>query len=279
VAKQKQQWWSQQFLDALESCTDRGRLSRGRGYAGPSRMLSCKIEGHRVHTVMRGRVNPYFGVHKEPRYQVSFGLKKIPQASWKTILKQISQNAGWLSRLLLGEVPEDIERAFEKSACSLLPRHKKELISQCSCPDPANPCKHVAGTCYHIADQLNHDPFLLFQLRGLSQAALHTELVKFPLGKALSANLQQDADLSPEVMTCRYPPAPPTCAPESMTTKAFWQGQHLPDEADKTGETDLPALIIRREGDAPAFWNRDNSFIEAISEIYRQVPLKNPEFK
>jgi uncharacterized Zn finger protein len=36
---------------------------------------------------------------------------------------------------------------------------------------------------------------------------------------------------------------------------------------------------LSREGDAPAFWHRDNSFIEAISEIYRQVPLKNPEFK
>ncbi len=52
-------------------------------------------------------------------------------------------------------------------------------------------------------------------------------------------------------------------------------GARLPEIEKDTETSAVPALIIRREGDAPPFWGRDNSFIEAMSEIYMRVQRKN----
>lgn len=264
-------WWGKRFLTALESCTDSGRLQRGRSYAGPSRLLEFKIDGDLIRSRIRGNINPYFGVYKEPRYNVEIRLKNIPASKWKIIIKQLTGNAGWLSRLMLGEVPEDIDKAFAGTAHSLLPRSPRELQTQCSCPDWANPCKHVAGTYYHVAQLMDQDPFLLFQLRGLTRDSLERELVKSPLGSALAKQLQEEQVCVPEPAANRYPSAPSEKTRLSMSYKQFWGGKRLPKAPAKEDEAGVPALIIRREGDNPPFWSRENSFIEAMSEIYLRV--------
>jgi uncharacterized Zn finger protein len=271
MAKITRTWWGERFLEALESCTDSGRLQRGRSYAGPRRLLTFHIKDNVIQSTVRGNINPYFGVYKEPRYKVEIQLNKIPAAAWKDIIAQLSRNAGWLSRLLLGEVPEDIEDAFANTRYHFLPHSSKELQTDCSCPDWANPCKHVAGTYYHVAGMLDQDPFLLFELRGLTKAALHKELVKSPLGKALSENLQADELPEPEPLANQYPPVPLAPLAESLDYKQFWNGSRLPEPEENNATPSVPALIIRREGDFPPFWPKDNSFIEAMSEIYRLV--------
>lgn len=268
-------WWGQRFLRALESCTDPGRLQRGRGYAGASRLLAFQIHDDAVRARMRGNVNPYYGVYKEPRYEIEIRLEKIPARQWQTIIERLTENAGWLSRLLLDEVPEDIDQAFANTGHSLLPRSARDLHTQCSCPDWANPCKHVAGAYYHVASLMDRDPFLLFQLRGLSREALHKQLVKSPLGKALAARLREEQTPHPEPAVNRYPPAPVTQAETSLSYKEFWNGKRSPAEQNGNGESGIAALIIRREGDAPPFWPRENSFIEAMSEIYERVQAYN----
>jgi uncharacterized Zn finger protein len=264
-------WWGERFLAALESCTDSGRLQRGRSYAGPRRLLAFEIKDNIIQSTVRGNINPYFGVYKEPRYKVEIQLKKISAKAWKDIIARLSRNAGWLSRLLLGEMPEDIEDAFADTRYHLLPHSSKELQTHCSCPDWANPCKHVAGTYYHVAGRLDQDPFLLFELRGLTKTALHKELVKSPLGKALSESLQADELPEPEPLANRYPPVPRVPPAESLDYKHFWSGSRLPEPAENNAIPSVPALIIRREGDFPPFWPRENSFIEAMSEIYHLV--------
>ena len=46
----------------------------------------------------------------------------------------------------------------------------------CTCPDQANPCKHLAATAYVLAEKLDRDPYLLFLLRGRSAAQVEEEL-------------------------------------------------------------------------------------------------------
>ena len=276
MAKLTSTWWGERFLEALEAATDAGRLQRGRSYAGPSRLLEFHIDGAKITAKVRGNVNPYFGVYKEPKYSLDIALQPIPAAAWKGIVERLAANAGWLSRLLLGEVPEDIETAFRAAGHTLLPYRAQDLKSQCSCPDYANPCKHIAGTYYHLAQLIEQDPFLLFQLRGLSREALHRELAKTPLGKALSAQLKaDDQPPTPEPRPQRFPAAP-LVPNEAMDLHAFWQGGRLPDAVPEPPPA-IPALLLRRAGDRPGFWHRDNAFIEAMSEVYRVVEGKNRE--
>ncbi|QBQ55658.1 SWIM zinc finger family protein [Nitrosococcus wardiae] len=287
MAKISRTWWGQRFLEALERCTDPGRLSRGRSYSSPRRLLSFSLEGATIKAKIRGNVNPYFGVYKEPRYQVEIQLRSIPSKAWTGIIQRLGSNAGWLSRLLLNEMPDDIEEAFAASQQTLLPGSEKDLKTDCTCPDWANPCKHVAGVYYHVAHLLDHDPFLLFQLRGLSKEKLQQKLAKTPLGQALANELLPQEELTPEGVSHRYPQPNLHPVEKNLTYKAFWSGHSLPDrsghpqEAPREGaprpSSGVPALLIKKQGDYPPFWERDNSFIEAMEHIYQQVQAKNKE--
>jgi len=268
-------WWGERFLEALEQCTDPGRLSRGRSYSRPGRMLSFSIKGAEISARLRGNINPYFGVYKEPRYTVKIHLKPIPAKKWKQILRRLARNAGWLTRLLMNEMPDDIEGAFKGSGVSLLPRSRADLNTACTCPDWANPCKHVAGTYYKVAALLDQDPFLLFELRGITREELRKELSRTSLGKALATEMKEGLDLEPEPVASRFTAPARIPLKEEIGLRNFWQGGKIPDMPPTAKGPGVPALLIKKQGDYPPFWPRDNSFIEAMEAVYRQVWIKN----
>ena len=82
-------------------------------------------------------------------------------------------------------MPTSIETLFAGQNLHLLPQAKGDLINECSCPDYAEPCKHVAGVYYKVASLLDHDPLLLFHLRGMDAKKLQKKQATSALGKAL----------------------------------------------------------------------------------------------
>ncbi|NJK61504.1 MAG: hypothetical protein HC921_01405 [Synechococcaceae cyanobacterium SM2_3_1] len=276
MAQMSRSWWGQKFIEALESFTDPARLSRGRSYATEARIKSFTIQDQMVIAQVRGNVNPYFEVYKEPLYTTTIEFNPITPAKWSAVIAYIASKAGFISRLLLNEIPENIEDAFATLGLHLLPRSQKDFKTSCSCPDFSNPCKHIAGVHYWIAAQLDRDPFLLFELRGLSREALKIELAKSPLGKALAADLaamEQDP-----VKVTHYFSKPQIVQPTSdLDLKDFWQGQkHLPQGIENSSPSVISGLLIKKQGDFPSFWQRDNSFIAAMEELYQRVK-NNPK--
>jgi uncharacterized Zn finger protein len=58
--------------------------------------------------------------------------------------------------------------------------------------------------------------------------------------------------------------------------KAFWQGDNaLPLVTSITEKTAASAVLIKKGGSYPAFWHRDNSFIEVMETIYTRIVDKN----
>ena len=196
-------WWGQKFITAIESFTDSARLGRGRSYARGGKILEFAVNKGEIEATIRGSVNPYFGVYKEPRYHTVVKIKPIPQNDWSKIIQSMAKNASFVSKLLLNEVPENIESSFRAVNKNLLPRSESDFQTSCSCPDYSNPCKHIAGLCYRFASELDEEPFLLFELRGLTQEKLHQELAKTPLGRALIAGLKTQ-ELTPIPITSYY---------------------------------------------------------------------------
>jgi uncharacterized Zn finger protein len=78
--------------------------------------------------------------------------------------------------LLAGEMPQNIEEVFTANGLSLFPLTKFDIHSQCSCPDQANPCKHIGAVYYLLGDRFSEDPFVLFQLRGRTKEQIITAL-------------------------------------------------------------------------------------------------------
>jgi uncharacterized Zn finger protein len=127
-----------------------------------------------------------------------------------------------------------------------------------------------------VAAELDQDPFLLFQLRGLSKASLQRELVKTPLGQALSTELS--AQNSAPVAVESYYSKPTLMEADEESLKVFWQGRkRLPQKIEVAAQSGVAAIVVKKQEDFPPFWNKDGSFIEAMEELYLRVKTKNKE--
>jgi uncharacterized Zn finger protein len=272
-------WWGQRFIEALEQFTDPARLGRGRSYASGGRILDYKLANGTVTAKVRGSINPYFGVYKEPIYQTSITIKAITPANWTKVIRQIASRADLVTKLLMNEMPDTIEDAFSELDLHLLPHSEHDFKTTCSCPDYANPCKHIAGVYYLLASDLDQDPFVMFELRGLSRDRLHAELAQSPLGQILaSALVTEEVPLEP-VDSYHTRPIKESAA-QVISLKEFWTGaKRLPTPAASTSQASVPALLIKKQGDYPPFWHKDISFIGVMEELYERVRTKSLKMK
>lgn len=155
------EWWAQRWVDVLESFGWRRRLERARNYARQGNVLQIEFKGAKVSALVQGTA-------PEP-YKVSLSLDRFDDEQWQYVIESMSQRAIFSAKLLSGEMPQNIEEVFTANGLSLFPYTKFDIHSKCSCPDPANPCKHIGAVYYLLGDRFSEDPFVLFQLRGRSK--------------------------------------------------------------------------------------------------------------
>jgi uncharacterized Zn finger protein len=154
-------WWARRWIHAMEKLMDGRRLSRGQDYASQGQVLSMgEIKNGVAATVQGSRVKPY---------RVTIQVMPLKAEEWEKALDVLASQAVFAAKLLAGEMPENIEEAFQSAGLSLFPERPGDLVTQCSCPDWANPCKHVAAAHYILGDRFDEDPFLLFRMRGRSK--------------------------------------------------------------------------------------------------------------
>ena len=89
MAQFSRTWWGRRFIAALEQFTDPARLGRGRSYAIGGRILDYHVADGTVTAKVRGSINPYFGVYKEPIYRTSIAIKPIAAADWTNVIAHI----------------------------------------------------------------------------------------------------------------------------------------------------------------------------------------------
>ncbi|MCB0016783.1 MAG: hypothetical protein KDE09_03275 [Anaerolineales bacterium] len=154
-------WWASRWLAAMERVMDRGRLQRGRSYARKGQVLSL--------TEAAGQITAQVQGSRRTPYKVQITLKPLPETSWQTVLAALAERPYFVAQLLAGEMPQEIEEAFHAVRLDLFPG-RAELKQDCNCPDWADVCKHLAAVHYILAERFDEDPFLLFRLRGKSQA-------------------------------------------------------------------------------------------------------------
>ena len=151
-------WWSQRFIELLESFGVGSRLQRGRNYARRGQVVELEVEPGVVLAKVQGsRYTPY---------RVRIRGKALTEHQWRRVEKAMAARALPLAKLLAGEMPHDIEDVFASCKLTLFPRSNAELKASCTCPDWENPCKHIAAAYYILAERFDEDPFLIFAWRG-----------------------------------------------------------------------------------------------------------------
>jgi uncharacterized Zn finger protein len=159
-----QTWWSQRFIEVLEAIGIGSRLQRGRNYARRGQVISLDVGPGLVTAQVQGsRARPY---------RARIGIAAFGKSEWAQIEGALAENAWYAASLLSNEMPSDIEDVFDAAGLSLFPSGIRELSLDCSCPDSAVPCKHLAATFYLLAEAFDEDPFEIFAWRGRDREEL-----------------------------------------------------------------------------------------------------------
>jgi len=158
-------WWGREWILSLERLGRQwsNRLPRGRSYARQGRVVDLEVGAG---VITAGVV----GTRPSP-YRVEICLPAFAPEKWRAATERLADDALLVVRLLQRELPDEAGERLREVDADLFPS-RGELATQCSCPDVANPCKHVAAVHYLFAAALDNDPFLLFRLRGLDRDAL-----------------------------------------------------------------------------------------------------------
>jgi len=165
---ESQEWWVQRWNDLLNSYRFKKRLERARNYAREGNVLSIEFKGPQVLAEVQGTA-------PEP-YKVSLSIDPFTEEDWNFVVETMAEQAVYSAYLLAGEMPHDIEKIFTANGLSLFPFTLSDIRSQCSCPDPQNPCKHIGAVYYQLGDRFSEDPFVLFQLRGRTKEQILDDL-------------------------------------------------------------------------------------------------------
>lgn len=162
------EWWAEQWIEVLERIGFTQRLARARNYARQGNVLSIEFKGAKVFAKVQGTA-------PEP-YEVTLSLDPFTDEQWGYIVESMAERAIFSAKLLAGEMPQNIQDVFTANGLSLFPFNKFDIHSRCSCPDPANPCKHIGAVYYLLGDRFSEDPFVLFQLRGRAKEEIISAL-------------------------------------------------------------------------------------------------------
>ncbi|MGK7918502.1 MAG: hypothetical protein AB4080_00630 [Trichodesmium sp.] len=176
------EWWTQQWIDLLNSYRFKKRLERARNYARQGNVLSLEFKEQKIIAEVQGTAS-------EP-YKLSIWLDTFSDEDWNYIIQTMSERAIFTAKLLAGEMPQNIEEVFAANGLRLFPFTLDDIHAKCDCPDPARVCKHIAAVYYLLGDRFSDDPFLLFQLRGRSKEKI-LEALRQKRGQSEAENVIQ----------------------------------------------------------------------------------------
>ncbi|MDQ2886943.1 MAG: SWIM zinc finger family protein [Chloroflexota bacterium] len=247
-------WWSKRWVRALESLGMGTRLTRGRSYARQGQVLAIDIEAGVVKAKVQGSM-------PKP-YKITIRLRPLSDQDWEQVTDALASQAIFAARLLAGEMPANIEEAFGTVNLALFPSTQDDLQTDCSCPDWANPCKHIAAVYYILAERFDEDPFLIFSLRGRSKEQIIA---------ALRAKRVETLSVESEVTVPAADAAEESVPRLEEALDNFWQaGDALNDFAVNPHDPSVNKAVLKRLGDAP-FSIAGQNLTTLLAKAYDEV--------
>ncbi|MDJ0508661.1 MAG: SWIM zinc finger family protein [Crocosphaera sp.] len=261
----QQEWWVVRWLELLDSYRFKKRLERARNYAREGHVLSIEFSESKVLAKVQG-------TEKEP-YQVSLSLDSFTDEDWDFILKSLSEKAIFSAQLLAGKMPDNIEKVFTDNGLSIFPFTLTDVHSHCTCPDKANPCKHIGAIYYQLAEKFSQDPFIIFQLRGRTKSQILEGLRKLRSQKIDDENNRpQETSKTPHQTQVKDKQEHQKH--QTLDVKKFWQYQQSLDPslvvivppADNKNVLDVLGRIPLASEDAKLVNDNLKQIYQAVSQ-------------
>lgn len=170
-------WWGKSWNRNLERYADySNRIGRGRSYVRHGAVLDLQVNPGKVESLVQGS--------RSKPYSVNVKIKAVNKKIWQEIKTACGGKLDSLQELLTGKFPKALDEIFMAQGKGLFPS-PKEIEFNCSCPDWAYMCKHVAATLYGIGTRLDEEPGLFFKLRKIKVKDLVTGAVEDKTRKLL----------------------------------------------------------------------------------------------
>ncbi|MBI5914454.1 MAG: hypothetical protein HY842_03695, partial [Bacteroidetes bacterium] len=251
-------WWGQQWLNAFSNIDVSNRLPHGRSYANTGKVHSVEVTENKITAKVQGsRPNPY-------RVEIIVPLFSKPEK--QDLISEVARNPALVARLLHRELPPDVMEYAENHGINIFPKTWKDFEMKCSCPDWAVPCNHLSAVIYTLAEEIDKNPFLAFEVHGLD------------LVKELEGRNVRIADKKPErttsaaslllhsrsTITDLLPPMPKPARAQLFKTANDETPQ--PEALDFTALPDLDANLLALFRPSLVFFDKD--FKEAVQKIY-----------
>ena len=177
-------FWGKAWCKQMDLMADHdNRLPRGRSYARNGAI--CHLE------IRRGEVEAW--VSGTQMYTVRIHIKPLSPAHWKSIQAACRGKIATLLDLLRGKLSKEVMTVVSDPETGIFPK-PGEISYDCSCPDWAHLCKHVAAVFYGVGSRLDEEPELLFLLRHVDPVELFSLDVAAPAATNAESPLR-DADL------------------------------------------------------------------------------------
>jgi uncharacterized Zn finger protein len=170
-------WWGKTWSQNLERYADyENRVPRGRTYVRSGAVLDLKITPNTITAMVSGS--------RSKPYTIKIGISSLDKKVERALMEKSRSSLDSMQSLLSGEFPADLKDRFFKQGTGLFPS-PKEIKLDCSCPDWADMCKHVAAALYGTAVRLDEKPELFFVLRGIKIDDFVGKMIKREQSKML----------------------------------------------------------------------------------------------
>lgn len=238
-------YWGRQWLNAFNNISDTNRLPRGKTYANKGTVSDIEISGNKITAKVQGR-------QRRP-YRIAITIPAFDANEKAKVLNIVTSNPLYLSQLLNRELPSELNDACRRAGVNIFPRSWRDLEASCSCPDWALPCKHLAATLYLIANEIDKNPFQLFELHDF-------DLFKGLEGIGYSVQGQKEVYI-PSVEDLWQP------MENEAASATEWEAyEHL----DFTQIPDCKDTLLTILGEQPVFFP-DGNFKEILAKAYSKV--------
>ncbi len=153
-------WWGEQWLRSLSNIDFSNRLPRGRRYANNGSVVNIDFMGNKILAKVQGT--------RRTPYKINIAVPEFSKGQKQALMETIIGNPLIISKLLNRELPIQLHELAVEKNIKIFPQSWTDLDMNCSCPDWAVPCKHLAAVVYIIANEIDRNPFIIFQLHGLN---------------------------------------------------------------------------------------------------------------
>ena len=222
-------FWGLAWCENLENYADwANRLPRGRTYARNGSIVHLQIESGSIRALVSG----------SSLYKIDISIDALDAKRWMAIRRDCASEVSSLLDLMRGKLPSGVLARLTDPKQGMFPS-PKELKLNCSCPDYATMCKHVAATLYGVGHLLDTEPALFFKMRGVNQSDLVSDAMTTQSAED-SIGLRQQSELAGEDLSAIF--GIDLATPQDTSSKV---AQRQPAKTKKSAKPTKPSKLAK----------------------------------